>query len=99
MINLYLMRHGKTVGRPALNGKTDVLVEAHRQEQIAHTLLRSPYSFSNIITSPLRRCRDLAQQLVYSSRNWITKLSLISKRWILVTSMAWPLMNCNRCGQ
>ncbi|MCS0351783.1 histidine phosphatase family protein [Vibrio ordalii] len=64
MINLYLMRHGKTVGRPALNGKTDVLVEAHRQEQIAHTLLRSRYSFSNIITSPLRRCHDLAQQLV-----------------------------------
>lgn len=64
MINLYLMRHSKTVGRPALNGKTDVLVEAHRQEQIAHTLLRSPYFFSNIITSPLRRCHDLAQQLV-----------------------------------
>lgn len=64
MINIYLLRHGKTQGKPALNGRTDVLVAAHHQDQICDKLMVSGYSFQHLISSPLKRCSDLARRLV-----------------------------------
>ncbi|MDE1209670.1 histidine phosphatase family protein [Vibrio aestuarianus] len=64
MINIYLLRHGKTQGKPALNGRTDVLVAVHHQDQICDKLMASGYSFQHLISSPLKRCSDLARRLV-----------------------------------
>lgn len=66
MFNIYLLRHGKTQGKPALNGRTDVLVAADHQAQICDKLIASGYSFQQVISSPLKRCSDLAHRLVAS---------------------------------
>ncbi|MBF9002583.1 MULTISPECIES: histidine phosphatase family protein [Vibrio] len=60
-INFYLIRHGKTLNPSALNGRTDVEVAPNIQEHIATCL--NKYSFENIISSPLRRCCDVAKRL------------------------------------
>ncbi|KUI98242.1 histidine phosphatase family protein [Vibrio sp. MEBiC08052] len=62
MIHLYLLRHGKTEGKPALNGHTDVRVDEVTQQTMARALL-THYQFQTIYTSPLTRCRYLAEQL------------------------------------
>ncbi|KJY83372.1 alpha-ribazole phosphatase [Vibrio galatheae] len=61
--NVYLVRHGKTVGEPALYGHTDVAVAADRQQAICHSLLKEALQFSALQTSPLKRCRELAEQI------------------------------------
>ncbi|MEI8635164.1 histidine phosphatase family protein [Vibrio sp. PP-XX7] len=63
MIDIYLVRHGKTIGPAALYGRTDVAVETQRQDRIATKLL-DQYVFSHVYTSPLQRCRRLAGQLI-----------------------------------
>lgn len=61
MISLYLLRHGKTVGPAALNGRTDVAVADKTQQAIAEQL--KSLSFATVVTSPLCRCADLSVQL------------------------------------
>lgn len=61
MIRVYLMRHAKTEGAAALNGRTDVIVAPERQRQLAEQL--RGYNFQRVITSPLRRCADVARLL------------------------------------
>ncbi|MEI2562844.1 alpha-ribazole phosphatase family protein [Vibrio metoecus] len=61
MARIYLLRHGKTQGPAALNGITDVAVDADVQQAIASRLLDR--SFTRVISSPLRRCADLAQRI------------------------------------
>ncbi|HGF7190238.1 TPA: histidine phosphatase family protein [Vibrio cholerae] len=61
MIRIWLLRHGKTQGPAALNGITDVAVEPSVQQAIANQLSTLP--FTRVISSPLRRCADLARLL------------------------------------
>lgn len=62
-VNVYLLRHGKTEGESALNGRTDVLVDTIRQREIVEKLMRSGIHFSRIYSSHLHRCLDLAEYL------------------------------------
>ncbi|MGF1802667.1 histidine phosphatase family protein [Vibrio gigantis] len=64
--NIYLLRHGKVEGKAALNGVSDVLVNPNDQQQICEALVQSEFSFDRVVTSPLRRCSDLAS--LYSQR-------------------------------
>ena len=64
--NIYLLRHGKVEGKAALNGVSDVLVKPNDQQQICEALVQSEFSFDRVVTSPLRRCSDLAS--LYSQR-------------------------------
>ncbi|MCY9805588.1 histidine phosphatase family protein [Vibrio scophthalmi] len=63
-VNIYLLRHGKTLGEAALNGHTDVLVASSVQQSICSGLLKINLPFEHVVSSPLRRCRDLAMRLV-----------------------------------
>jgi len=67
IINIYLLRHGKTVGEPALYGHTDIEVATDKQTEICRSLLEQEFSFSALQTSPLRRCHDLAK-LIHANR-------------------------------
>lgn len=58
-INIYLLRHGKTLGEPALYGKTDVKVDVRLQDQICQQLVKRQLRVTKVISSPLARCRDL----------------------------------------
>ncbi len=62
MINLYLLRHGKTQGKPALNGHTDVGVDEVIQKHMVRCL-RNQYAFKKVYTSPLIRCKRVAELL------------------------------------
>lgn len=66
MLNLYLLRHGKTQGKAALNGHTDVAVDESIQANIAN-LLPKKYAFSKVYTSPLQRCYRVAELLTASN--------------------------------
>jgi alpha-ribazole phosphatase len=72
MNNVYLLRHGRTLGPAALNGSTDIAVAPQVQQAIADTIEQRELGFSHIITSPLKRCSDLAALLV--KRNPALKL-------------------------
>ena len=58
-INIYLLRHGQTLGPAALNGKTDVEVAPQTQYAIRDSLMER-YEFQQVLTSPLTRCKALA---------------------------------------
>ncbi|MEZ8782182.1 histidine phosphatase family protein [Vibrio splendidus] len=58
--NIYLLRHGKVEGKAALNGLSDVLVNPELQEQICEALATQDITFDSVVTSPLKRCGDLA---------------------------------------
>lgn len=62
-VNVYLLRHGKTMGEPALNGQTDVLVASELQSEITNNLLKKGIYFPRICTSHLQRCSDLAENI------------------------------------
>ncbi|WP_061018207.1 alpha-ribazole phosphatase family protein [Vibrio splendidus] len=64
--NIYLLRHGKVEGKAALNGLSDVLVNPELQEQICEALAKQDITFDCVVTSPLRRCSDLAN--LYAER-------------------------------
>ncbi|RXJ69974.1 alpha-ribazole phosphatase [Veronia nyctiphanis] len=66
-INLYLLRHGKPEGKPALNGFTDVTVPLATQQAISQALADKNLGFQHIITSPLSRCSELAEVMVKSN--------------------------------
>ncbi|WP_104403038.1 histidine phosphatase family protein [Vibrio penaeicida] len=59
--NIYLVRHGKVTGEPALNGWTDAKVPETTQSQIAQDLVSEIGTFDSIISSPLSRCLNLAK--------------------------------------
>jgi alpha-ribazole phosphatase len=61
-INFYLVRHGSTSGPAALNGHTDAHVTLAEQIDIAECVI-AQLDFKRIITSPLSRCYELAQQV------------------------------------
>ena len=62
-IQIYLLRHGKTEGKPALYGHTDIHVEEHIQRNIAHQIKLQNWQLGHIITSPLKRCLDLSNMI------------------------------------
>ncbi|MCF7502269.1 MULTISPECIES: histidine phosphatase family protein [Vibrio] len=64
--NIYLIRHGKVEGKAALNGFSDVLVKPEMQQRICESLAEQNLSLDCVITSPLRRCSDLAN--LYAKR-------------------------------
>ncbi|KHT40235.1 histidine phosphatase family protein [Vibrio sinaloensis] len=61
VVNIYLLRHGKTVGAPALYGHTDVAVDDQTQQQIYERIKASAMNIERVISSPLKRCAQLAQ--------------------------------------
>ena len=61
--NFYLVRHGKVQGEPALNGHTNCNVDPALQLKISEAICNQDILFDHIITSPLRRCADLAEHL------------------------------------
>ncbi|NVD06565.1 alpha-ribazole phosphatase [Vibrio sp. JPW-9-11-11] len=63
-VNVYLLRHGKTVGAPALYGHSDVGVSPLTQAKICQALQTESLIFQQMQTSPLKRCRELAQTLL-----------------------------------
>jgi len=64
--NIYLLRHGKVEGKAALNGISDVLVNPELQQQICDALVDQDIAVDAVITSPLKRCSDLAR--LYTER-------------------------------
>lgn len=77
-INIYLLRHGKTLGEPALYGHTDIEVAGERQQAICASLLQEGLEFSALQTSPLKRCRELAE-LIYLARSDVDYL--VNQEW------------------
>lgn len=61
--NIYLLRHGKTQGAPALYGHTDIEVSLATQHSICNALSKEGLGFTAIESSPLKRCEFLAQML------------------------------------
>ncbi|GAK83816.1 alpha-ribazole-5'-phosphate phosphatase [Vibrio ponticus] len=59
-VNFYLLRHGKVNGEPALYGRTDVRVAPEKQQAICQALLKQDLNIKFVVTSPLKRCADLA---------------------------------------
>ncbi|KJY79700.1 histidine phosphatase family protein [Vibrio nigripulchritudo] len=80
--NIYLIRHGKVEGEPALNGLTEAKVSDEIQAQIAQSLVSEFGTFKSIICSPLSRCLNLAKlissgktlsELDYSTPNLVVE--------------------------
>ncbi|WNC70108.1 histidine phosphatase family protein [Thalassotalea nanhaiensis] len=67
MTSVYLLRHGKVAGPPALYGHTDIGVITEHDEQLLTELLKVQDSFTHIVSSPLKRCQNLAVKLANSS--------------------------------
>lgn len=67
--NIYLLRHGKVEGEAALNGLSDVLVNPDLQNRICEALAKQDIAFDCVVTSPLRRCSDLANR--YAQRMFV----------------------------
>lgn len=61
-VSIYLIRHGKTLGPAALNGRTDAEVAPQTQQDICQKLLKQ-YQFHQVVSSPLSRCWELAKRL------------------------------------
>jgi alpha-ribazole phosphatase len=62
-----LLRHGQIDGPPALYGRTDVALSRDGWEQMFQQTGRIQ-DLDNIISSPLRRCRDFAKELAADHR-------------------------------
>ena len=67
MTNLYLLRHGKVEGDPALYGHTDIKVSTSTNAEILADLLAVKHHFSSIVSSPLSRCLELSK--LFSSQS------------------------------
>jgi alpha-ribazole phosphatase len=57
-----LLRHGKVDGVPALYGRTDVPLSRSGWEQMQRQTHRLE-QLDNVISSPLRRCKDFAKEI------------------------------------
>ena len=62
-MKIYLLRHGKVEGEPALYGSTDVLVSTEMIEQMEQALQEHALVFDEIVSSPLQRCSVLAEKI------------------------------------
>jgi alpha-ribazole phosphatase len=62
-----LVRHGQVDGPPALYGRTDVALTRNGWEQMSLQTHRLQ-NLDNIVSSPLRRCRDFAESLASDHR-------------------------------
>jgi alpha-ribazole phosphatase len=71
IINVYLVRHGRTIGPAALNGHTNVAVEPKEQLDIAASI-NDRVEFKSVITSPLTRCGELATHIAHMKRVPVT---------------------------
>ncbi|WP_068546577.1 histidine phosphatase family protein [Thalassotalea crassostreae] len=67
MTNIFLMRHGKVDGPPALYGRTDVSVVKEHDQQLLTQLLTIQHQFSYVLSSPLKRCKELATEFSKAS--------------------------------
>lgn len=63
--NIYLLRHGKVSGKAALYGVNDVDVLPEVNLAISHDLNSGKLAFEHVFSSPLKRCKSLAQ-CIYS---------------------------------
>ena len=63
MANIYLLRHGKVLGEPALYGHTDVAVDGEVNVKIISGIESQQLNIDQIYTSPLIRCSSLATRL------------------------------------
>jgi len=63
---IYLLRHGKVNGAPALYGRTNIEVAAKVNTKILNQLnkfqQKSNHKITHVITSPLQRCNKVAKQ-------------------------------------
>lgn len=66
--HIYLLRHGKVAGNAALYGVTDVAVLPEVNNAICSALAEIKIKFDHIYSSPLQRCKKLAQ-LIYQEAN------------------------------
>jgi len=60
--NIYLLRHGKVNGPAALYGQTDIGVSTTLNNDMLCLLMKNQDKFSHLVTSPLKRCAELAQR-------------------------------------
>ena len=60
---LYLVRHAKVIGGPALYGGTDVKVDDEDNQKIALRLSELDFTPDFIVTSSLYRCHSLATEI------------------------------------
>jgi alpha-ribazole phosphatase len=72
--NIYLLRHGKVSGEAALYGHTDVDVAPDVNALIVKQLVAMNLEVNSVITSPLKRCFNLAELLSHESKSSITSL-------------------------
>ncbi|NAX22603.1 histidine phosphatase family protein [Vibrio sp. V39_P1S14PM300] len=63
VLNFYLLRHGKTLGQSALNGRTDVGVDLAVQHRIRDRMVEKELPITHIVSSPLQRCAQVATLL------------------------------------
>ncbi|MFM2589793.1 histidine phosphatase family protein [Vibrio sp. TBV020] len=68
-VNIYLLRHGKTEGAPALYGHTDVAVAEETQASIHQALNNEKLGFVAVESSPLKRCEALAQRIAIANKS------------------------------
>ena len=66
MQHFYLLRHGQVAADAALYGVTDVAVLPKIDAKIEKSITMQSLKFSGIYTSPLQRCKTLAQRLLKS---------------------------------
>lgn len=64
MTSITLIRHGQVIGAPALHGHTDVALSEQGHINLYNIMERvhSQLPIDKLISSPLRRCSDVAQE-------------------------------------
>jgi alpha-ribazole phosphatase len=77
--NIYLLRHGKVSGEAALYGHTDVDVSADIDETIVDQLIALNLDINSVITSPLKRCFNLAELLSKKSQLPLTSIEKLKE--------------------
>ncbi len=69
--DLYLLRHQKVLGAPALYGHTDVAVDEDLQRELANAIAEKirtqSINISQLVSSPLIRCHRLSQLVQQST--------------------------------
>lgn len=79
MANIYLLRHGKVSGEAALYGHTDVEVETTIDDEIIQQLTALNVEIDAIITSPLKRCINLAKELSKKAQVTVTSIAQLKE--------------------
>ncbi|MDG1750652.1 MAG: histidine phosphatase family protein [Thalassotalea sp.] len=79
MSNIYLLRHGKVSGEAALYGHSDVEVAADIDEKIVEQFSSLNLDIDSVITSPLKRCFNLAKLLCKESQLPLTSVAQLKE--------------------